>query len=263
MPTPHNTSLALLLPILCSGLANILLGTSSLYWKALGDIPPITLVSYRVVLSAITLSAFILLCRNTHAIKHLPPKLIRLHCMASLFIAINWGAFIWSSINGHILESGLGYLLAPFISIALGAIIYNESISRTRALSTLAAFTGVALLIAFTPHLNHWVYLTIALSWGAYTHLKKSTVLDAVNGLCVETLFLTVCMALAISLLKLPIMAPNEFSAGPNQLIWLAGGVSAIPLLMFSYATGKIPLSITGFLQFTLPLTLIAISVVT
>lgn len=49
----------------------------------------------------------------------------------------------------------------------------------------------------------------------------------------------------------------------PTRLIWLAGVVSTTPLILFSYATGKVPLSLTGFLQFILPLTLIAVSLIT
>lgn len=53
---------------------------------------------------------------------------------------------------------------------------------------------------------------------------------------------------------------PND-SSYQNLSIWLAGVVSVTPLLMFSFATNKIPLSLTGFLQFILPLTLFSIGI--
>ncbi len=46
-----------------------------------------------------------------------------------------------------------------------------------------------------------------------------------------------------------------------SGLIWLAGLISIIPLLMFSFATGKMPLALTGLIQFTLPIALLTIGV--
>ncbi len=251
------------LPIILSGLAHFFLGTSALYWRELSEIPPTTLVAYRIILSTIMISVFILISRHFVHETIFKPRTLILHCTASVFIAINWGVFIWSSINGAILESGLGYLLAPFISIALGVVIYHEKI-RTRALlSTGIALSSTILLITLTEKLNHWVYLLIASTWGIYTYIKKASTLDAISGLLIETLFLTACLALAIWLCGFTITPPNELMSQPTRLIWLAGVVSTTPLILFSYATGKVPLSLTGFLQFILPLTLIAVSLIT
>ncbi|KAA6180378.1 EamA family transporter [Pseudomonas veronii] len=252
-PSRHCLAIAL------SGLANLFLGASSLYWRALNDIQPTTLVAYRVALSCAILTLLLLIFRRFNQTKIFTARLIATHCIASFFILINWGVFIWSSINGYILESGLGYLLAPFISIALGALVYHERMTPHKALSVLIAFSAIAFLMIFSKDLNHWIYLLIAATWGLYTYIKKSTSLNAVNGLFVETVFLTTCLAFAIWVFDLSIIWPNELPSRAAPLIWLAGLVSVIPLLIFSFATGKIPLSLTGLLQFTLPLTLLTI----
>ncbi|VVN76776.1 Protein RarD [Pseudomonas fluorescens] len=250
------------LVIISSALANVLLGASSVYWRALNDVSSLTLVAYRVSLSTLILAFLIFTFQRFNQIERYTLKLIRLHCIASLLIAISWGVFIWSSINGYILESGLGYLLAPFISVTLGTMIYRERVSTGKALFTFLVFGLVALLMVLIDNLNHGTYILIALTWGLYTYLKKSTSLDAVNGLFIETLFLTSCLVPAIFLLDLPITQLSELGTLSSTLIWLAGGISTLPLLMFSYSTGKIPLSLTGFLQFLLPLTLITIALV-
>lgn len=260
MRSLQNSFLPDYFSIILSGLANVLLGISSLYWRTLGEISSTTLVAYRVVLSALILTFFILIFRCANQIKHYTIKLICLHSIASILIAINWGAFIWASINGYLLESGLGYLLAPFISVVLGAVVYREPMVARKTVSTAVAFGAIAVLIISTKHLNHLTYLLIASTWGAYTYIKKSTSLDAINGLLIETLFLTACLALAMTLFELPVAWPSELPTQSSYLIWLAGGVSIVPLLMFSYATGKIPLSLTGFIQFMLPLTLFTLA---
>ncbi|AZE83602.1 hypothetical protein C4J98_2189 [Pseudomonas orientalis] len=245
--------------IVLSGLANLILGASSLYWKALGEVPPTTLVAYRVALSCILLAAVLLFFRRISQTKYITIKLIALHGIASLVIAINWTAFIGASINGYILESGIGYLLAPFISIALGALIYHEPLPPAKITSICVAFGAILTLIILSENLSHWTYLSIATTWGTYTYLKKSTPLNAVTGLFLETFFLSGCLTVAIWLFDYPVTWPGELSTCTTPLIWLTGVVSVTPLLMFSFATGKIPLSFTGFLQFILPLTLLTI----
>lgn len=248
------------LAIALSGLANFFLGASSLYWKALSEFSSITLVVYRVTLSSAILALFLLVFRRLNHFKTLTLKLIITHCAAATMIAFNWGAFIWSSINGHLLESGLGYLLAPFISIGMGCLIYHEPITPRKTLSTIVALSSVASLIFLSENLNHWTYLLIATTWGSYTYLKKTTSLDAISGLFIETFFLTVILTLVVWTFDFTLTRPND-SSYQNLSIWLAGVVSVTPLLMFSFATNKIPLSLTGFLQFILPLTLFSIGI--
>lgn len=208
--------------IVLSGLANLILGASSLYWRALGEVPPTTLVAYRVALSCIFLAVVLLFFRRISQAKYITIKLIALHSIASLVIAINWAAFIGASINGYILESGIGYLLASFISIALGAIIYHEPLPPAKITSIGVAFSAILILIILSENLSHWTYLSIATTWGAYTYFKKSTPLNAVTGLFLETFFLSGCLTVAIWLFDYPVIGPGELSTCTTPLIWLA-----------------------------------------
>lgn len=230
---------ALCMAILISGSANLILAASSLYWKALEEIPPLTVLTYRIILSTAALSFFIFTPRKVNQIKNLTPRSILIHCAASLLVAVNWLTFISASINGNVLESGLGYLLAPFIAIVLGISIYRERITHTKILAISISFIAIVLLIAFSNTLNHWIYLLIATTWGSYTYLKKATPVDAVNGLFLETTFLTAGLALVIWLFDLPIILPGELSDRSSGLIWLAGLISIIPLLMFFFRHRK------------------------
>ncbi len=251
------------LPVMLSVLAQLFLGASSLYWRELSEVPPATIVAYRIILSTVIITLFILICRHPLPKSLLKPKSLTLHCTASFFLVTNWYTFIWSSINGHILESGLGYLLAPFVSVILGFSIYQENIKKIEAISICISLSTLTLLMLTTDHLNHFTYLLITASWGAYTYIKKASPLDAISGTLIESLFLTICLMLAIWLFDLKLLQPDQLTSSSTHLIWLAGIVSVSPLIMFSYATGKIPLSLTGLLQFALPLTLIIISLTT
>jgi chloramphenicol-sensitive protein RarD len=200
---------------------------------------------------------------EANQIKKITKKSIGLHCVASILIAANWGAFIWASINENFLESGLGYLIAPLFSIALGLVIFHEKISAKKAVTPLVTVGAVIALIILSSDLDHLTYLVISGTWGAYTYIKKYTSLDAISGLFIEMLFLTLCLTIATLAFRIPIVYPGEFTPPSNILILIAGAISTTPLLMLSYSTRKIPLSVTGLLQFTLPITLISISIFT
>jgi chloramphenicol-sensitive protein RarD len=242
-----------------AGAANVILGASSLYWRELSDVPPQVLVAYRVLLSLLLLALLIFPARGLRDFKHLTPRAFLLHCAASMLIATNWGVFIWASINGHILESGFGYLLAPCLSIAMGALVYREPLTPTQSLSVLLIFASAAFMAIYSE-LNHWVYVLIAVTWGTYTCFKKTASLTVVSGLFVETAFLSLCLVLAIAVFNWTLVWPASLSARSGWLIWLAGGVSVLPLLLFSYSAGKLALSMTGFFQFILPITQVAVA---
>ncbi|WP_248488031.1 hypothetical protein [Pseudomonas sp. CYM-20-01] len=130
-----------------SGLAaNILLGVSSLYWRELNELTPQVLVAYRVLLSLLALAVIIGFGQGFRNLVKLNIRTLGLHCTASFLVAVNWGTFIWASLHGHVLESGFGYLLAPFLSITMGIFFYREKLRPAQTVSMLtimaAAFAG-------------------------------------------------------------------------------------------------------------------------
>ena len=246
---------------ICLGIgANILLGAPSLYWRELSDVLPQTLVAYRIILSLVLLSFIVYLKEGLYEIRKTKIAALASQCIASLLVAANWTAFIWASVNGYILESGFGYLLAPLVSIAIGVFCYRETLRKTQVLSIIIALCSSALLILYSDELNHWTYIVIATTWGAYTCFKKTTPLNAINGLFIETAFLSTCLIFIIMIYDWTPAWPNELSTQSSFIIWLAGAVSIVPLIMFSSATRKIPLSMMGFFQFVLPTTQLTVA---
>ena len=112
--------------LLAAIISNVLLGLSSLYWKALDEMSPFALLSYRVVFSAVSVT-FVLLARKELKclLLEIKWKDISLHGAAAILVACNWGVFIWASIHSRVFESGLGYLIAPLFGIGLGLVFYK------------------------------------------------------------------------------------------------------------------------------------------
>lgn len=254
---PSNTCTT---AIFAGGAANILLGMSSLYWRKLNEISPQVLVAFRILLSLIALSIIIFIKQDFHQIKKTNFKTLCLHCGASLLVAANWATFIWASTHGNIIESGFGYLLAPLLSITMGVIFYHEPLRPIPTATLVIISISALLLVLFSHELNPWIYIVIATTWGSYTCLKKATPLNSINGLFIETLFLSLGLALIFLLFDWAFAWPEDLSFRSKSLIWLAGGISVIPLIMFAYAISKLPLSTTGFFQFILPLTQLTVA---
>jgi chloramphenicol-sensitive protein RarD len=243
--------------------ANIILGASSLYWRLLGSIAPATLVGYRILVSLATLFAIMWVSGRLRALPgSITPRVVMIHIAASCLVVLNWATFIWASIHGHVVESGLGYLVAPCVAIGVGVGFFQEKLDRIRVAALAVILAAIALLLARSGELEHWVYLTIGATWGAYACLKKVTSLDAMSGLLMETLFLTIACGLVLSVTDVTLALPEQT---PTLLLWLlglSGLVSALPLIMFSYAASHLPLSIMGLFQFVLPTTQLVVAVV-
>lgn len=236
--------------------ANVIFGASSLYWRLLASIAPTTLVSYRILISLTTLLAILWLTGRLRALRNkLAPRVLALHVAASSLVVVNWGIFIWSSIHGHVVETGLGYLTAPCISIAVGLIVFREKVDKVVAAALMVIAAAIALLLLRSGELHHGLYLAAAISWGGYACLKKFTPLDAVSGLLMETVFLTIGCGLALIFSDMTLALPADMSTLHLAALAMAGLVSAIPLMLFSYAANHLSLSMSGLLQFVLPTT--------
>ncbi len=236
--------------------ANLILGASSLYWKLLGQLSPGTLLGYRILLSLITLLGVMgLLGRLRGLRQRFTPRIVLLHSTAALFVVINWGTFIWASIHGHIVESGLGYLIAPFVAIGAGTLAFGDKVSWIRKAALATIIAAVFTMIQRSGELNHWVYLLIGSTWGAYACLKKITTLDAFSGLLCETMALSVVLAVSLSVSATSLHLPGALPAGILLALALCGAVSILPLWLFSLAAARLPLSVMGYFQFVLPTT--------
>lgn len=172
--------------------------------------------------------------------------------LTSFFLGINWGVYIWSVSVNRIVEASLGYYITPLVNVAFGVFFFRERLRRFQWIAvTLAAVGVLTLTIEFGS--IPWIALAIAISWGSYSLLKKSLNLGALEGLSIET-----TMALLPNLAYL-IWLENQGRAqfgnnlGITLLLVSAGIVTVVPLLLFNGATTRLPLTITGLLQYITP----------
>ena len=46
--------------------------------------------------------------------------------LASVLLTVNWTTYVWAVVNDRVIETALGYFLAPLGTMALGVIVLGE-----------------------------------------------------------------------------------------------------------------------------------------
>ena len=180
------------------------------------------------------------------------PRTMGWLALSAALIAANWAIYIWAVNSGRVLETSLGYYINPLLAMAAGALIFHERIDRLGAVAIALAAAGVlvqAVAIGGLP----MVSLALAFSFGGYGVVRKRVTASAQAGLLIECLLL-VGPGLAY-VLWLQQEGLGHLAATPAATAWLlaCGPITAVPLVLFSWAARRIQLSTLGFLQFIGP----------
>lgn len=242
---------------LTAGLSCYLIwGFVPLVFQAIGalGVGPWEILAHRIVWSIPTAALFVWLARQgPQAMAVLrQPKTLAWLFLSSLLIATNWVVFIWAVTSGRLLESSLGYYINPLVSMAAGALLFRERIDRIGMAAIALALVGVTVQAIALGHLP-WVSLVLAFSFGGYGVVRKQVAADAQTGFLVETLLVGLVAAGYIAW-QAGQPGASHFS-DPVTAAWLiaCGPITAIPLVLFSWAARRVPLSVMGFMQFLSP----------
>jgi chloramphenicol-sensitive protein RarD len=231
--------------------AYCLWGLLPLYLKLLTGIPAPDVLANRIIWSLLLIGVVMVATGGGPRLRAvvMQPRLLMLLLASAILIAINWLIYTWAVLNGHVLDTSLGYFINPLISIVFGVVLLGERLSRVQWLAVGLAAAGVA-VIAIANGSLPLVSLGVALSFALYGLVRKFAAVDAVTGLLVETIILT-----PVALGWLLSQPEGLFGRpAPTELLLIAGGgLTAVPLLMFGIATRWLKLSTIGLLQYIAP----------
>lgn len=230
-------------------------GVLPLYFKAVAAAPALELLAHRVVWAQLLLLALCIregLLGELRAALRPGPTLLRLAASTAL-IAVNWLLYIWAVTGGHVLEASLGYYINPLFSILLGVAVLRERLPRAVLVAALVAACGVGWL-TWSLGQPPWLALSLAVSFGLYGLLRKLVPVGALVGLTVETgLLLPFAFGYFAWAAHTGRMVFRSQGIGLDVLLFLAGLVTAVPLLFFTGAARRLPLTTIGFLQYLSP----------
>ncbi|AML52312.1 EamA family transporter RarD [Falsihalocynthiibacter arcticus] len=255
MPEHIKGSLAMLL-------ACVVWGFSSIYYKAIDHVAPLEVLSHRSLWSL----AFLL---GILAVQGRLPTLwpiLRDHrkmlwiTAASLLISINWFLFIYAVQSGRAVESSLGYFIFPLFAVLLGAFVLGERLGPLKwAAVALAAMAVMGLTYALEA--PPWISLVLSSTFAVYGLIKKQLDAGPVVSVTLEVLIL---LPLGVIWLwgahtqgwqAIGTQTPGVFGKNwqDSLLLIFSGVLTAVPLLLLSYASKRVSLATLGLLTYVNP----------
>jgi chloramphenicol-sensitive protein RarD len=181
-----------------------------------------------------------------------PRTLLRL-IVASILLTINWTTYVWAVVNGHVIETALGYFIAPLCTMVLGVFVLHEKLRRPQIVAVCFAVCGVAVLTIGYGRVP-WIALTIASSWTFYGYLKKQVQLPPLESLTGEVIVAFIPALIYIAMCwNHTNSVSNTASSTQWLLIALTGFVTTVPLLLFAASSQRIPLTLIGPMQYIVP----------
>ncbi len=232
-------------------------GLFPLYFTVLDPAGPVEILVHRVVWTLLVCVVLLSVTRSwtgTLAVVRSPRVLLML-AAAAVLIATNWLVYIIGVLSEQVVQTALGYYINPLVTVLLGVLVLRERLRRAQwvAVGIGAAAVGV-LAVAYggVP----WIALTLAASFGLYGLMKNRVgrSVGAVHSLSVETAVLAPAAVAALAWLQVDGTATfAELGVGHALLLASTGVATAIPLLMFAGAAGRVPLSTIGLLQYLTP----------
>ncbi len=236
--------------------AYLLWGFLTIYWKQLKGFDAFEVIAWRMSCAGVVM-AVIVTARRTWpniigALRHGPTA--RRLLMASVLLSLNWGSYVWAVNNDRVLETALGYFIAPLAIMTIGVVVLKEQpTSAQRVAFALAALAVVILTISYGR--PPWIALMIAGTWSLYGLAKRRVPLGAVDSLAGETFVLFVPAVLAVVAFSSGADSVAQ-SAGTADwvLVLSTGAVTAVPLMLFAAAAQSIPFTLLGPLNLLVPI---------
>ncbi|MDH6544921.1 EamA family transporter RarD [Streptomyces lavendulae] len=230
-------------------------GLVPLFWPLLKPSGAIEILAHRMVWSLAVVGVALIALRRWSWMAELlrQPRKLALTALAATVISVNWGLYIWSVNNGHVVEASLGYFINPLVTIALGVLVLGERLRRPQWAAVGISFAAV-LVLAIGYGRPPWISLALASSFATYGLIKKKLGMGGLESLTAETAMLFL-PALGY-LLWLAAEGRSTFAAqglGHSALLASTGLVTAIPLVCFGAAAIRVPLSTLGLLQYLAP----------
>jgi chloramphenicol-sensitive protein RarD len=240
--------------VLSGAAAYALWGFFPIYFKALHIVPPLQIMTHRMVWCFLFLIIVIAVRKELPAFKAIVSlKTLLIYLGSALLLSVNWLTYVWAVNAGYVLEASLGYFINPLVSVLLGVIFFGEKLRSAQWVALGLATVGV-LYLTFSYGGLVWISLVLAFSFGFYGMIKKIAPLGSLQGLTLETatLFLPALGFLLFSNFNGSGMFVHA-GGTISLLLALTGVITAIPLLLFSVAARSVSLTTLGLLQYVSP----------
>lgn len=248
---------------------------SSIYYKLLADIPPLEVLGHRSFWSLIFFLGLIAIQGRLGALWALLKdwRSMRIVAVAAFVISANWFLFIYAVQSGHAIEASLGYYIFPLLAVLIGMTVLRERLDTLQKISIALVVVAVMILTIGLGKLP-LIALLLAITFSIYGLAKRGLSAGPVLSVTGEVVLLGP-LAL-IWLLGVHFAGWQGIAGGGNALggdgaspqvqsaffgtswrvsllLMFAGPLTAVPLIMFSYASKRITYATLGLVQYLNP----------
>ncbi|MBU2982706.1 EamA family transporter RarD [Lentibacter algarum] len=229
-------------------------GFSALYYKALAHIPPLEILAHRTLWSFVIFAGLLAVQGRLAALKGAvnTPRAAFIIGLAALMISVNWFSFIFSIQVGRATEAALGYYIFPLVAVLLGRIVFGERLGVVQWLAVALA-TGAVSLLTYGLGVAPWISLIVAFTFGLYGVVKKQLDIGPVVSVTAEVGMLVPVALVVLAVVHMRGQGHFGSAAWESGMLVFAGLLTALPLMLFSYATKRLQLSTVGLLQYINP----------
>lgn len=239
---------------LTGNLAYVLWGLLTLYWHELTGLDAFGLIAWRIVWSVVVVAILLSWTRRWVTLRPIVRgrRMVNV-TVAAIALATNWTTYVWCVTHGRVIDTALGYFLAPIGLVLAGVFLFHEQLRRTQVIAlVLCGIAVVVLAIGYGS--PPYFALLIMVSWTFYGVSKKREGLPPLEGLAAETMVLApVAIALLVAMQIGGSGSLDGASTSQLVLVPLTGVVTTVPLLLFAYAARRVPLVMLGWLQYWVP----------
>lgn len=237
-------------------LAYLVWGLLTVYWKQLAAFDAFELIGWRMLCAGVVM-ALVVTARST-----LPAVLealrdgrrLRQLALATVLLTANWGSYVWAVVNDRVIETALGYFMAPLATMLIGVLVLGETATAAQRFAFGCAAVAVVVLTVSYGR-PPWIALALAATWSLYGLSKRRISLGAVDGLAAETFVLvvpSVALLAAMSTRDGSVVATADL--GDWAFVLGTGVITAVPLMMFASAAKSIPFTLLGPLNLLVPI---------
>ncbi|RZT88484.1 chloramphenicol-sensitive protein RarD [Pseudonocardia sediminis] len=233
--------------------AYALWGLFPAFWPLLDPAAPLEVLAHRILWTTVLMTVVLTLLRGWAPLRGLGLRGWLTVAAAAVFIAVNWGLFIYGVSVDLVVEAALGYYMTPLVSVLLGVLVLRERLGVLQW-TALALGAAAVLVISIGNGTVPWLSMVLAASFGLYGLIKATVPLPATTSLTAEGIVLFPLAGIYILVLQLT--GDGTFvGLGPWHLLLMlsAGPATALPLLLYGMSARRIPLSVLGVLMYLNP----------
>ena len=229
-------------------------GLSAIYYKQLSETPPIEVLCHRTLWSVVVFTLFLRLQNRLEELKIIfrNRKLVQTLFWAAAMISMNWFFFIWSVHNDRATEASFGYYIFPLVAVVFGLFFFNERLSLMKWVSVVLATIAV-LILAISQNILPFIALVLSISFGIYGMLKKQISLGPVLSVTSEVILLLPVALILLLYWHLDGSGSFGTNITTTSLLIFSGPMTAVPLMLFSYAARRVQMTSLGIIQYLNP----------